>query len=177
MLAVAPREELRRLDQREHTWELAAPTLVEAGYTVAEAVRHLAAHAPTPDAFAAGVAVLVDSPIEAFSLAGRHAQVEDLTALSERYGLDPTETAGAIASAGVPIEKAVGTIASRCDGDSDLTASLAARHLGLLEFETAALVRGEPVEKVAQIATGVHAAFEREPSPVESAIQMSMERV
>ena len=59
MLAAAPREELRRLDQREHTWELAAPTLVEAGYTIAEAVRHLAAHAPTPETFAAGVAVLL----------------------------------------------------------------------------------------------------------------------
>ena len=57
MLAVAPREALRHLDQREHTWEVVAPTLVEAGYSVAEAVGHLAAHAPTPETFA-----LVSSP-------------------------------------------------------------------------------------------------------------------
>jgi hypothetical protein len=175
MLAVAPREELRRLDQREHTWELAAPTLVEAGYTVAEAVRHIAAHAPTPDAFAAGVAVLIDSPIEAFSLAGRHAQVEDLTALSERYGLDPTETAGVIAAAGVPVEKAVGTIALRCDGDADVTASIAARHLGLLEYETAAIIRGEPAVGVAHFGAAIHAELDQRSNDADQLPTISME--
>ncbi|MAT05399.1 MAG: hypothetical protein CL424_10205 [Acidimicrobiaceae bacterium] len=175
MLAVAPREELRRLDQREHTWELVAPTLVEAGYTIAEAVRHLAAHAPTPETFAAGVAVLVDSPVEAFSLAGRYAQVEDLAALSERYLLDPTEAASVVAAACVPVDKGVGVIAARCDGDTDVTAALTARHLGLLEHETSAIMRGEPAAEVVLPAAVI--AAEREPAVEhdESALSISME--
>jgi hypothetical protein len=156
MLAVAPREELRRLDQREHTWELAAPTLIESGYTIAEAVRHLAAHAPTPETFAAGVAVLVDAPVEAFSLAGRHAQVEDLAALSERYGLDPNETAATVAAACVPVDRAVGVIALRCSGEGDATASLCGRHLGLVEYETTAIMRGEPLADIAERSTEIH---------------------
>ena len=160
MLAVAPREELRRLDQREHTWELAAPTLVEAGYSIADAVRHLSVHAPTPETFAAGVAVLVESPVEAFSLAGRHAQVADLAVLSERYGLDPVETAGVVAAGCVPVEKAVGVIAQRCDGDPDTTASLSARYLGLVEYETTAIMRGEPLAEVTHIGTAIHAELD-----------------
>lgn len=155
LLALAPREELRRLDSREHTWEVVAPTLVEAGYTVAETVRHLAAHAPTPETFAAGVAVLMGTPVEAFSIAGRHAQVEDLAALSERYALDPEETAAAVAAACVPVDKAVGVIAQRCGGEVDMTVSLSARHLGLVECETAAILRGEPLVETSLLGAGV----------------------
>jgi hypothetical protein len=176
MLAVAPREELRRLDERESTWALVAPTLVEAGYSVAEAVKHIALHAPTAATFAAAVETLVDVPSEAFSLAGRHAQPDDLAALSERYGLDVGETASALAAACVPIEKAVEAIAHRCDGDTDATASLAARHLGLLDLETVALLRGEPSADVAQLATGVYAVFEHAVDGSEAAMRLSMER-
>jgi hypothetical protein len=174
MLAVAPREELRRLDAREHTWELAAPTLVEAGYTVAEAVRHLAAHAPTPETFAAGVTVLVDSPVEAFSLTGRHAQVEDLARLSERYGLDPAETAAVVAAACVPVDKAANVIGQRCAGDTDMTAELAARHLGLLEWETTALVRGEPVLDIGHAAPDAVREVDH-PSVEHASLAVSME--
>lgn len=177
ILAVAPREELRRLDQREHTWELVAPTLLEAGYTTTEAVRHLAAHAPTPETFAAGVAILVDSPVEAFSLAGRHAQIEDLVALSERYLLDPAETASVAAAGCVPVDKAVGVIAARCESDPDITAALAARHLGLIEHETSAIMRGEPVGEVARHAPWIAADQRSMPEREDSALSISMEPV
>ena len=148
MLAVAPREELRRLDQRERTWEVVAPTLMEAGYTVAEAVRHLAVHAPTPETFAAAVAVLVDSPVEAFSLAGRHAGAEDLTALSERYGLDAVETANAIAAGCVPADKAIAVVAARCDHEPEVTEALCAHHVGLAQDEVSALGSDRPAAMV-----------------------------
>jgi hypothetical protein len=115
MLAVSPREELRRLDTREHTWELAAPTLLEAGYSLADTVAHLAAHAPTPATFAAGVTAIIDQPVDAFALAARHATIEDLSTLSERYGLSPTDTATALALAGVAAGAAVGVLDLRCD--------------------------------------------------------------
>lgn len=181
MLAIAPREELRRLDQREHTWELVAPMLVEAGYTAAEAVVHLAAHAPTAETFAAGVATLIDSPAEAFSLAGARAETEDLVALSERYGLDHLETAATVAEACVPTEKAVAAIAARCDFDPDLTAALSARHLGLVEYETAALLRGSPAAEVASMGTAIHAdldpsAIETVGFPVPDSLPLTLER-
>ena len=160
MLAVAPREVLRGLDQREHTWELVAPTLVEVGYTVAESVRHLAAHAPTPNTFAAGVATIVDSPVDAFGLAGNHAQVEDLVALSQRYGLDPAETASAVAAGCVPIDRAVGVIAARCESDEDMTSALSARYLGLIDHETTAILHGIPPAEVAHLGRAVDQAFE-----------------
>jgi len=150
MLQAAPREALRHLDQREHTWEVIAPSLLEAGYSVAEAVGHLAAHAPTPDTFAVGVATIVSAPIEAFALAGRCAAVDDLVALSECYGLDHIETAGVVAAGCVPADKAVAVIAARSDGDPELTPQLAARFLGLDEGHTAALLRGDAVSEVAR---------------------------
>ena len=160
MLAVAPREALRHLDQREHTWEVVAPTLVEAGYSVTEAVGHLAAHAPTPETFAVGVVTLIDTPIEAFAISGQRASADDLVALSECYGLDHIETAGVVAAACVPVEKAVQVIAARSDGDHDVTASLSARFLGLVEYETAAILRGEPAHDVAHLGTAIHAALD-----------------
>jgi hypothetical protein len=54
LLAAAPRETLRSLDTRESTWQRVAPSLLEAGYSEAQAVAHLAAHAPTPKTFAVG---------------------------------------------------------------------------------------------------------------------------
>ena len=187
MLAVAPREQLRRLDQREHTWEVVGPTLVEAGYTVAEAVGHLAAHAPTPETFAAGVSTLIESPIEAFSIAGRTAQVTDLVALTERYGLDHIESAGVVAAACVPVEKAVAVIAARSESDADVTAALSARFLGLVEYETMALLRGEVLADVVPIGTAIHhvlddsslvvAALTTPELPSESVASVGLERL
>jgi len=130
LLAAAPRETLRSLDSREGTWERVGPSLVEAGYTVGEAVAHIAAHAPTPQTFVAGVVTLVDDAPTAFALSARRAGPEDLAALSERYGLDPNETARVLASAAVPLDRAVETIHLRCDHDVDATYELALSLLG-----------------------------------------------
>ena len=118
ILAVAPREELRRLDTREQTWMLVGPSLVEAGYSVAEAVGHLVAHAPTPETFAAGVSAIVDRPVEAFALAVT-APVDDLVSLSERYELSPAEAAATMAAAGVDAHTTRDVLTVRCDGDLD----------------------------------------------------------
>ena len=62
MLQAAPREVLRRLDTRPHTWELAGHALLEAGMSPAETIRQLALHAPTPETFAAGVFEIEPDP-------------------------------------------------------------------------------------------------------------------
>lgn len=131
MLAAAPREELRRLDGRESTWQHAAASLVEAGYSAAEAVEHLAVHAPTPAAFTAGVVTIVDRPVDAFAFASRRACVEDLVALSERFELSPAETAQTVGAAGVPIDRVIEILDQRCGRDAAQATELAARHLGL----------------------------------------------
>jgi hypothetical protein len=101
MLAVAPREELRRLDTRESTWDTVGPLLLEAGYSVAEAVGQLAAHAPTPETFAVGVASIVESPLDAFTFSTGRAVGDDLSALGERYGLSVDDTARIVSSLSV----------------------------------------------------------------------------
>ena len=103
MLAVSPREELRRLDTRELTWEAVGPLLLEAGYSVADAVAQLAAHTPTPETFAIGVASIIESPVDAFTFAVGRATTEDLVALGERYGFSADEAAQAMASLSVPV--------------------------------------------------------------------------
>ncbi|MGD9702847.1 MAG: hypothetical protein AB7V74_10645 [Acidimicrobiia bacterium] len=130
LLAAAPRETLRSLDSRESTWERVGPSLLEAGYTVGEAVAHIAAHAPTPQTFVAGVVTLVDDASTAFALSARRAGPEDLAALSERYGFDPRETARVLASASVPIDRAIETVHLRCDHDVEATYELASSLLG-----------------------------------------------
>jgi hypothetical protein len=120
MLAVAPREELRKLDTREHTWTLVGPTLLEAGYSPAEAVQHLAAHAPTPATFAAGVATVVDDPASAFTFARRRATGEDLGALAERYGLPPTDAAQIMVTAGFRPDAMHSVLTAMCPSDTDV---------------------------------------------------------
>ncbi len=130
MLAAAPREELRRLDTRESTWELVGPTLLEAGYTAGEAVAHLAAHAPTPATFAVGVTSIVDEPIAAFVYARTHAGPDDLAALGERYELAPTDTARVLLHAAYPTGRAIDVMTIRCDGDQSLAAGLVSEAYG-----------------------------------------------
>jgi hypothetical protein len=118
MLAVAPREELRRLDTREHTWSLVGPTLLEAGYTPAEAVDHLAAHAPTPETFSAGVTTIVDDPNAAFTFARRRASAEDLAALADRFELPPTDAAQVMAAVGYRAERTFDVLNAMCPDDA-----------------------------------------------------------
>ena len=117
MLQAAPREVLRRLDTREHTWELAGHALLEAGMSPAEAIRQLACHAPTPETFAAGVHEIEPDLQPAFAVAAREASVADLVALSERYGLSPAETAEALATACATPTLVANVVDERCDGD------------------------------------------------------------
>ncbi|MCU1395343.1 MAG: hypothetical protein JWM34_3771 [Ilumatobacteraceae bacterium] len=133
LLAAGPREELRRLDSREQTWMQAAPMLLEAGFTPGQAVAHLAAHAPTPETFAAGVVTIVDDPVEAFALAARRATTEDLVALSERFTLSPQETAETLATACVTARTAIEVIHERCEQDFARTVEIGAELLGMRE--------------------------------------------
>ena len=126
LLQAAPREVLRRLDTREHTWQLAAQSLLEAGNTPAEAIRHLAAHAPTPETFAAGVHDIELDIHQAFAVAVREASRPDLVALSERFGLSPTETAQTLAVACASPTVLANVVADRCDGDLDATVAACA---------------------------------------------------
>ena len=87
---------------RESTWDAVGPMLLEAGYTMREAVVQLVAHAPTPATFAVGVAAIVESPLDAWAFAADRAASADLTALGERYGFSADETSLAVASLSVP---------------------------------------------------------------------------
>ena len=99
MLQAAPREVLRQLDTRTHTWELAAHTLLEAGMSPGEAVRQLALHAPTPDTFAAGVYEIQPDPARAFPWRARSKRARPrrplgaLRPLPRRDGRDPQHRA------------------------------------------------------------------------------------
>ena len=130
LLAAAPRETLRSLDARESTWTVAAATLLEAGFSAAEAVGHLVAHAPTPAACAAGVTAIVERPVEAFAYAVRRGQPEDLAALSERYSLDPDTTARTMVAAGVATQLVVDVVGLRCEHDPFRTAEVLTPTLG-----------------------------------------------
>jgi hypothetical protein len=143
MLAAAPRETLRSLDTRESTWQRAAPSLLEAGYTEAEAVAHLAAHAPTPETFAVGVTAIVDDPLTALAYSARRAGAEDLAVLSERYGLAPAEAAAVFASAGVALDRAIEAVQVRCDHDVDATYEIAVGVLGAGEDYVTAVLAGD----------------------------------
>lgn len=128
LLAAAPRETLRSLDARESTWTTAAAALLDAGYSHAESVAHLVAHAPTPASAAAAVVSIVDQPTDAFAYA-RRAQPEDLAAISERYGLDPLETGRALVAAGHPATTIIDVVAERCEHDVDLVDDITAQVL------------------------------------------------
>lgn len=87
-----------------------------------EVAAHLAAHAPTPDAFAAGLSALASNPVEGLALAAhQRAEPAHVAAASERYGLSPAATATALADAGTPASVLVETIWHRCDHDTETT--------------------------------------------------------
>ena len=126
IMASRPRDVLRHLPQDPHLWELAAGTMATAGHSPAQVAAHLVAHAPTPDAFAAGLATLATDPVEGLGLAARYqASPEHLAAASERYGLSPADTATVLADTGTTAELLVETLWHRCDHDPDATHQLA----------------------------------------------------
>lgn len=146
MLSAAPREVLRQLDTRIQSWEQAAAGLLEAGYTPPQAIQQLAAHAPTPETFAAAVEIVDVDPPTAFAVAGRRAEPEDLAALSERYQLSPGETADVMRSVSTPSDTAAEVLLERCDGDHAAASEL----LGVTEGELELLLEREtPVVRLA----------------------------
>ncbi len=164
MLAAAPREELRRLDAREQTWMAVGPALLDAGYSPAAAVDHLAAHAPTPETFAAATVEIVERPVDAFVFAARRAGVEDLAALSERYGLSPHETAATLALACVPLDKAVGVVHQRCDGELTETLDVCRDALGIGPGDVTASLNDRPLAPVVSLADRRHSLDHGEPN-------------
>ena len=63
-------------------------------------------------------------------------------------------------------------IAARCDDEPDMTAALCARHLGLLEHETTAIMRDEPTSA---LAADVRLILDDSPDITDSTRSISME--
>ena len=124
IMAARPRDVLRTLPNDLHLWELAAGTMATAGHSTATVTRHLVAHAPSAEAFAAGITVIAE-PADGLPTAARaHAPGDQLAAASERYGLSPAETARllvGVADRAVVLD----TLTARCDGDATAVSAIA----------------------------------------------------
>ena len=120
ILALRPESILHRLPSDPHLWELAAGTMATNGTDPTIVVSHLVAHAPTPEAFSAGLTAAVDDPATGLGLAAKfRAQPEHLAAASERYGLSPAATATILRDQQLPTSQALATIGFRCDFDDN----------------------------------------------------------
>jgi len=125
IMASRPRDVLRTLPDTPHLWELAAGTMADAGHPTTAIVSHLVAHAPTPDAFAAGLTAVADT-IDGLTVAARQrAHPDQLAATSEAYGLSPGETAAAL-TGNAAADIVLNTIMLRSEGDTAVTATIAA---------------------------------------------------
>ncbi|WP_040493597.1 hypothetical protein [Ilumatobacter nonamiensis] len=179
MLAASPREELRHLDTREQTWQSVGPTLLEAGYSEAEAIKHLAAHAPTPSTFAVAAEAVVDDPCRAFALSVRHAQTDDLAHLAERFGMSPAESATVLGAVGAPPSVAVQVIEVLCEHDRDATCDVAGRYLGIGRDETEMRLDGIDPDVVVPLAVGTGdrqmAALRRSLGPPDHSSSISLD--
>ena len=127
IMAARPRDILRTLPEDPHLWELAAATMATAGHRPTVIAAHLVAHAPTLDAFAAGLTVGVDNPDTGLTTAARSGATGDqLAAASEAYGLSPTEAGNCLVAAGTTAETVLDTLDARCDRDTDTVVAIAA---------------------------------------------------
>jgi hypothetical protein len=126
VIATRPRDVLRSLPDDPHLWELAAGTMAAAGHSPATIASHLVAHAPTADAFAAGLTTGIDDPSAGVALAVRcGAQGDQLAAVTEAYGLSPTETSTLLADHRCPQHLLLDTLDVRCDHDTEAVLALA----------------------------------------------------
>lgn len=124
IMASRPRDVLRTLPPDPAMWELAAGTMAVAGHSTSAVARHLVAHAPSSDAFAAGLSA-VTTPDEGLVLAARsHADPAQLATLSERSGFSPAETGAVLVDVASP-DAVLDTLVLRCDGDPDAAVALA----------------------------------------------------
>jgi hypothetical protein len=134
VLSIRPQEVLRALPDDPHTWELAAGTMAQT-VPLPRVVSHLVAHAPSAQAFAAGLAAaagLDDGIHHGFATAVRFgAQGEQLAATCARYDLEPETIATLLADAGAAPQVAVETLYWSTEFDPQRTADLAGQHLGL----------------------------------------------
>jgi hypothetical protein len=164
IMASRPRDILRTLPDDPHLWELAAGTMATAEHPAGTITAHLAAHAPTPEAFAAGLTTIADATDGLTLAAAHHAQPEQLAAASERYGLSPTETAGLLAGTTTP-GRLLDTIAIRCDHDPKATTRVAAA-VGVTDSAIEAW--RHPPEPVRPIRLG---GAELDPTPLLAALR------
>jgi len=125
-MAARPRDILRALPDDPHLWELAAGTMAGAGHRPHVIAAHLVAHAPTLDAFAAGLSVGIDDPDHGLAAAARAgASGDQLAAASEAYGLTPAQTGAALHDAGIATEVVLDTLDARCEHDTDAVTTIA----------------------------------------------------
>lgn len=156
IMATRPRDILRALPEDPHLWELAAGTMA-AGHGPNIITGHLVAHAPTLDAFAAGIAAGIDDPTTGLTLAARHGATGDqLAAASEAYGLSPTETATVLVDAGTQPGLVLDTLDARCDHNTD-TALTIAGGAGIDHAAIEAWRHPTPTAPIASITTAVGA--------------------
>jgi hypothetical protein len=126
IMSARPREILRALPEDPHLWELAAGTMATAGHRPHVIAAHLVAHAPTLDAFAAGLAAGIDDPDTGLATAARSgATGNQLAAASEAYGVSPSQAATSLIAAGTIPEVVLDTLDARCDHDTDTAVSIA----------------------------------------------------
>jgi hypothetical protein len=143
ILAARPRDVLRALPDDPHAWDLAAATMSQAGHPDARVVDHLVNHAPSTEAFAAGVATLTDDGAYAISLAvNRAARPDHLAALADAYDLPPTDLAAHLVAASTHPRLAVEALAIRCGDDHDQVIELAESALGIEPAQADAMLQG-----------------------------------
>lgn len=153
IMAVRTRDVLRTLPDDPHVWSLAAGAMADGGHSFSTIVSHLVAHAPTPDAFAAGIATVADGPDALVAVAAQRAQPDQLAAASEVLSLSPADTAQLLV--GVADDRTVlDTLTVRCDGDRVQAADLA-DGAGMAETAIDAWRNPTPVATVTPIRAGL----------------------
>lgn len=155
IMAARPRDVLRTLPEDPHMWELAAGTMAVAGHPTTTVVRHLVAHAPTPDTFAAGLVAVADADDGLAIAAREHAHPDQLAAASEVYGLSPTDT-GSLLAGITPAGVVLDTLTARCGGDIATAARIATdTGIGQADIDSWAQLTARP--SVTAIRAGVDA--------------------
>ena len=159
IMATRPRDILRALPEDPHLWEVAAGTMAAAGHGPNIVAGHLVAHAPTLDAFTAGIAAGIADPALGLTLAARHGATGDqLAATSEAYGLSPAETATLLVDAGTQTGLVLDTLDARCDHDTD-TALTIADGAGIDQASIQAWLNPDPIPARAAASIGTGSAW------------------
>ena len=116
--------------------------------------RHLVAHAPTLDAFAAGLAADRRPRRRAHPRRPPRRHPDQLAAASEAYGLSPAETATVLAGAGTSPAVVLDTLTVRCDRDTTAAVAIATA-AGITDSEIDAWRHPTPPAPVTAIRSGI----------------------